>query len=918
MTSCPQESKRGTKLSTDLGESEGENSSLDITEEGRRLIASARGLGVHATPCVASLIYLTGVLNSNPRLEALDFSHITSENNDIPPIARDTLAYLQLRAPEHGLGLAEIQGLVAIVCKEVFSHRGSDGLRELHDAVTAEGISRESDMFQSPEELGRLLALIAEPRGVVGDPACGYGGFLVQAARGSSDINMLVGFDLDKNAALIAKQKLSFLNISADLEIRDALSIPDEQLFDTVINQPPWGFHTMSEEIPLKLREVINRLGLPVTSGFGDYLWLLQVMRFLKPGGRGAVLLPASGLRSKGIKGRLLRKLSTGGFIESITSLPGGLFALTGAPVVIVTVRSFSDPAPGPVLLQDLSHAVDVAGPRKTRLDMQKASRAARVILAFRHGDPIDASGYEARLVPIEDLVRLGLHPQIHLDPPPVAEARHPEPPVRGVDEVRLSGFKAFARETKIPLAPLTLLFGANSAGKSSILQSLQLIKQSVDSESLIASGRAIDAGSFSSVVNAQTNGKVRIGITFGAQRSWLAEATQDVIANPALRRQLDFEFERDSSGFGSRLREIKVGAGDSISQLTQTEHGDYFHSSRSNLMEVVQLVNSELYAYPAEALTSNPRALNHSDLGRHLGKVELDRIVFSGQGLLPKGTIYLDYALEKQWTHNRNYGVIRKLELLGRTLGGIREEFIRLLNSMVYLGPFRKAPQRFYSEQESSTSSDDSSQVVKKLGQDSVSLQAVNTWLKRLEIPYTLDVKRVTVDGDGSMDLGLLALTLDDHRSGATVTLADVGFGVSQILPIIAELNSRKESLICIEQPETHLHPRLQARLADLFMETVDSAGRQNQLIVETHSEHLLLRVQRAIREGSFNSSDLKVLYVDQSPEYGAFVQDIELNSRGEFVVPWPDGFFDDRNRDVFSGLTSSDSDADLREEED
>ena len=73
---------------------------------------------------------------------------------------------------------------------------------------------------------------------------------------------------------------------------------------------------------------------------------------------------------------------------------------------------------------------------------------------------------------------------------------------------------------------------------------------------------------------------------------------------------------------------------------------------------------------------------------------------------------------------------------------------------------------------------------------------------------------------------------------------------------------------MICVEQPETHLHPRLQARLADLFIEATQEGGRGNQMIVETHSEHLMLRIQRRIREGSLNPSQVSVVYIDQDTE--------------------------------------------------
>jgi predicted ATPase len=120
-------------------------------------------------------------------------------------------------------------------------------------------------------------------------------------------------------------------------------------------------------------------------------------------------------------------------------------------------------------------------------------------------------------------------------------------------------------------------------------------------------------------------------------------------------------------------------------------------------------------------------------------------------------------------------------------------------------------------------------------------------------------------------------------------------------VLPIVVELLSRRESIIAVEQPETHLHPRLQARLADLFIDTTQEGGRGNQLIVETHSEHLMLRVQRRIREGMLDASLVSIVYIDQDADGLATAKQLRLNDHGEFLDEWPNGFFDDRLEELF-----------------
>src|SRR5262249_53682217 len=125
--------------------------------------------------------------------------------------------------------------------------------------------------------------------------------------------------------------------------------------------------------------------------------------------------------------------------------------------------------------------------------------------------------------------------------------------------------------------------------------------------------------------------------------------------------------------------------------------------------------------------------------------------------------------------------------------------------------------------------------------------LELVSEWLYRLQLPYSIAVERVGSPATEATVGELLALVLTDVRSGIRVAPTDVGFGVSQLLPIVVQCLLSSNSIIVIEQPEIHVHPRLQAELADLLVASVVDRG--NQLLVETHSEHILLRLQRRLR---------------------------------------------------------------------
>ncbi|WP_288481654.1 AAA family ATPase [uncultured Deinococcus sp.] len=149
--------------------------------------------------------------------------------------------------------------------------------------------------------------------------------------------------------------------------------------------------------------------------------------------------------------------------------------------------------------------------------------------------------------------------------------------------------------------------------------------------------------------------------------------------------------------------------------------------------------------------------------------------------------------------------------------------------------------------------------------------------------------------------------LKLRDRRSGLLLADTDLGVGVSQLLPVLARLAT--PGLALVEQPELHVHPALQADLADIVIEAANLHGVT--LVLETHSEHLILRLLRRIRDTSdgtlqheglrFDTQDLSVLFVDPAQaDQGATLRHLPINEEGEVVGRWPRGFFADRGEDL------------------
>jgi predicted ATPase len=173
-------------------------------------------------------------------------------------------------------------------------------------------------------------------------------------------------------------------------------------------------------------------------------------------------------------------------------------------------------------------------------------------------------------------------------------------------------------------------------------------------------------------------------------------------------------------------------------------------------------------------------------------------------------------------------------------------------------------------------------------------------------ELPVGQVSARLTTGADTQIHHRLL---LTDENE-LEVRPPDIGIGISQVIPVLVLALDTSDGLIAIEQPELHLHPALQAELGDLFIES-SSGVRQNTLLIETHSEHLILRLMRRMRD-TYNASlppglpaihpeDVAVVHVQSQNSY-AMVRILELDEEGHLLDPFPGGFFEEGFRERFS----------------
>lgn len=288
-------------------------------------------------------------------------------------------------------------------------------------------------------------------------------------------------------------------------------------------------------------------------------------------------------------------------------------------------------------------------------------------------------------------------------------------------------------------------------------------------------------------------------------------------------------------------------------------------------------------------------KEIGMGDFYEHL-KPEKMRVISGGPGMLPcvlstdeetviVGAVYAA-AQEKGYYFGKG------------CFSDFADSFYQAMEALSFIGPQRADPLRVYRPEESPPKSvgiDGSLWLhVANSNHSEDALKVLDEWLQKLGLPLSLRIKSIGDNVSGFF----LSYQLIEKNLNVKLSLKDVGFGVGQILPILVEGISKKGRIVLVEQPELHLHPKLQADLADFFIE--NSKANENQWIIETHSELLILRVLRHIRRGLLSPEDVSVLYVNPGKD-GSEISELRIDEKGDFIDPWPHGFFDEDVVELF-----------------
>ena len=400
------------------------------------------------------------------------------------------------------------------------------------------------------------------------------------------------------------------------------------------------------------------------------------------------------------------------------------------------------------------------------------------------------------------------------------------------ITELTARNFKSWEDTGRLQLAPLTGLFGANSSGKTSILQVLLMLKQTIE--------RPPDWNEV---------------LYFGDEKSLVnLGCFDDIIHRPVNDSSLEIFV---SWKLSKKLTIQNIDEVDAISFLLRISMGEL-----------------EAFRYVVRGGYFEVNAVKQPKIFGDRYKVDTPTWEDSAESLF------------------RCYGIRGTSPSTPDVFSDLEKAFQNLFSRILYLGPLREHPRHRY------TWEGDHPKGIGQEGEKAISAllsgrirnlsidgQILN-WLQRLELIESYNLHPLS---DTGSDYEFL---VRKYKDGPEVRLTDIGFGVSQVLPVLVLCYYVPEgSILILEQPEAHLHPKVQSELADVLIDIVKN--RNIQIILESHSENLLLRLMRRIAEEKLSVDDT-ALYFCQINDGTSDIERLNMDEYGN-IRNWPQDFFGD-----------------------
>lgn len=576
------------------------------------------------------------------------------------------------------------------------------------------------------------------------------------------------------------------------------------------------------------------------------------------------------------------------------------------------------------------------------------------------------------------------------------------------ISKLSLTNFRSFKETQTIEFAPVTLLFGPNSVGKSTVLMALFYLQQILskgqcDPASIDALGGKF-VGGFKNLVNGKDINKSiklkveydkgnAIGSTYTYLSDLIGEQVSIALSSPSSEAEkiaIEFEISWSMSQKAAYISNYKVwfdeieivevnsDAGLKQPMITALNylhplllpegHDDWLVDCFDNQVEI----HNDLFDKVLELKgIYNPGHAEIADGATPALENDEDASVFTDSCYVSEFHELLNTSrIPFQEFNNSNFmslmdnstllhapigikGTVGALPVIGQpiksslsmddeklnaVIGEILSDVIvapldnllALLNDSLCIGPLRHIPDENYQENPYPSQADwyDGKACWDTLVQPKSSRDiAINNWLMdsdKLNLGYKLVNQIDSVDSlyfsphvvelsnaseDEFTEIKTVKdakLALWDTQNKMQVSASEVGVGISQLLPLVVASQVSNKGIIACEQPELHVHPRVQVAIGDLLTQSNSKAS----FLIETHSEHLILRLLRRVRETTdnelpegkspVNPEDISVVFLSNS-ENGVEAKRIDVTADGDFSEDWPGGFFDERDEELF-----------------
>lgn len=407
------------------------------------------------------------------------------------------------------------------------------------------------------------------------------------------------------------------------------------------------------------------------------------------------------------------------------------------------------------------------------------------------------------------------------------------------ISSLQIGNFKGFAEDVEIPLKPITVIVGANSSGKSSLIHAIAALAQTAritsDTRPLVLDDDSayVHLGRFIEVIH--------------------SKSYQDTIA----------------LGIGVSNAKYPVFSGETFETRTANAKGRFWFKCSKRTQEIAV----EKASFSSDNLTFD------------ITRSKKNYILKGKQG---SSSITIARKAGFQFD-NRVFP--RRKEQIGAlyTFDGLQSALLQELRNTRYLGPFRQGPARRYATRGANPSE------VGAMGEAAVTMLAnealqtrsrphakqIKSWFQELGLAKSLDVARI-----GRSDLFDVEIELPD---GGSFPLADLGYGLSQILPVLVQCSFAPQySTLLFEQPEIHLHTLSSRKLATVFRQTVES--KKAQVLIETHSPELVKQFFQDIKRGALSRDDF-VLYRISRDNHRSVLTEIPIEDDGGVYENWEKG---------------------------